>query len=184
MKSVLMVFFIFFFLLSICVFPFKIRAMGHFNILNLMGFYSLKIMFFRLLTGRFLFEDGKIVFQNSVNFMEDKFNKSFSKQFLAKVVKKMDIKKIEVYFTGGIVDNSFSSAIVCGSMSSIIQTFYSIVSQKYYKVKLYEDIDPTFNENNLEITFDAVISISLVALAVSIISAHNYMKKELKNERQ
>lgn len=179
MKNILIVFFIFFFIITIIVFPFKIRLMGHFNLMKLIGFYSLKIMFLRLLTGRIVFKDGKINIENSVNIVEDGFNSEFSKQFINEILKRIDIKKIEVYFTGGITNNSFSSAIICGSVSSIVQSIYSYLSQKFYKIKLYEDIDPTFNENNLEITFDIVISISLIAIVISVFSAFIKQKKEI-----
>ena len=61
-------------------------------------------------------------------------------------------------------ENSFSSAMICGSMSSLIQSIYSYLSQKYYSVKLYEDIDAKFGEDSLEVTLDIVVSISLILI--------------------
>ena len=183
MKNTLVVFFIFFFVLSIIVFPFKIRILGHFNVLKMIGFYSLKLFFIKFLTGRMIYENGKIKIENSVNIIKDEFNPEFTKKFIIQILERLDVKKIEIYFTGGIIDNSFSSAMICGSVSSMIQSFYSYLSQKYYNLKLYEDIDPTFNENNLEITFDIVVSISLFSISKSVFVSLKKDKKELKDEK-
>ena len=184
MKNLLIVFFIFFFTISIIVFPFKIRMLGHFNLIKLIGFYSMKVFFIKFLTGRIRYENNEFKIENSVNIIKEEFNEEFTKKLISELANRMDIKKIEVYFTGGISDNSFSSAILCGSISSLVQSFYSYLSQKYYNVKLYEDIDPTFNQNNLELTFDAVISISLISIVIAVFSSLKKQKKELKNEKQ
>ena len=183
MKNLLIVFFIFFFVISIIVFPFKVRVLGHFNLIKLLGFYSMKVFFIRFLTGRIRYENNEFKIENSVNIIKEEFNEEYTKKFIIELLSKMDIKKIEIYFTGGIIDNSFSSAILCGSVSSLVQSLYSYLSQKYYKVKLYEDIDPTFNQNNLELTFDAVVSISLISIVISVFSSLKKYKKELKNEK-
>ncbi len=129
-------------------------------------------------------QDGELKMENSVNFMDGYYNGNFVKEFSKQIISRIDIKKVELFFTGGIVDNSFSSAIMCGSISSIIQTLFSFLSQKYEGVKLYKDISPTFDENNLELTFDGVISISLLAIFLSAIAAlFKSNKKENKNEQ-
>lgn len=171
MQNILIVFFIISFVIMILCFPFKIRAMGHFNLLDLIGFYSFKIMKFRLLNGKIWLENGKIVVQNTVNVLKDKFSDEFSKILIKELIARIDAKKIEIFFSGGISNNSFSSAIMCGSVSSITQSLYSYLSQKYYNVKLYEDIDARFGQDNLEITFDFVISISFLSIIISMINA-------------
>ena len=182
MKNILIVFFIVLFIISVLVFPFKIRAMGHFNLVKLVGVYSLKIMFLKILTGRVKFENEELQVENLANILENEKNADFSKQLMINICKRIDIKKIELYFKAGFCDDSFSSAIVCGGVSSFIKTVYSVLTQKYYNVKLYEDIDPTFSQDNLELTFDAVISISFISLIVSLISSA-IKNKEIKNER-
>ena len=183
MKNILIVFFIVCFFIMILVFPFKVRCMGHFNILKLIGFYSLKIMNLKLINGRILFEDGKFEIQNSVNRIEDGLSSSFSQNFTKQILSKIDIKKVELFFSGGIADNSFSSAIICGTVSAFIMSVYSIFSQKYENVKLYEDVDAKFGENNFEITFDIVVSISFISLIISALKANKLKNKEAKNER-
>ena len=66
----------------------------------------------------------------------------------------------------------------------MVQSLYSYLTQKYDYVRLYENIVPTFNENNLELTFDIVLSISIFKIFVSIIKSNiaNNKFKERKNE--
>lgn len=183
MKNVLIVFFIVCFFIMVLVFPFKVRCMGHFNILKLIGFYSLKIMNLKLINGRIMFRDGKLQIENSVNRIENGLSSGFTQNFTKELLSKLDVKKVELFFSGGIADNSFSSAIICGTISAFINSIYSIFSQKYENVKLYEDVDAKFGENNFEITFDIVISISFIAIIVSVLKALKLKNREAKNER-
>ena len=183
MQNILIVFFIVYFLIIILFFPFKIRCMGHFNIIEMMGFYSLKILKLKIINGRIKYENGKIVVQNSVNIIQDKFNGEFSRKFIYNLLSKIEVKKVEIFFSGGISDNSFSSAIICGGVSSFVQSVYSYFSQKYYNVKLYEDIEPKFGEDNLELTFDFVINVSMFSIIVSLLSAFKKNFGEIKNEK-
>ncbi len=183
MTSVLIVFFVVLLLFFIIIFPFKIRLMGHFNLFELKGYYCFKVLFLKFLNGRITMQNGELKMENSVNLFDGYYNGKFVKNLSKEIFLRTDVKKVEMFFTGGISDNSFSSAIICGSVSSVVETIYSYLSQKYDNVKLYEDVSPTFNENNLELTFDVVVSISLLAIALSIIIAtFKSIKKESKNE--
>lgn len=182
MKNILIVFFIVFFIISILVFPFKIRVMGHINLIELVGVYSIKIMILKILTGRIRYNDGDFHVENIANVLENDTDGEYSKFLTIQILKKVDVKKVELYFKAGFLDDSYSSAMVCGGVSSIVQTIYSILSQRYYNVKLFEDIDPTFSQDNFELTFDAVVSISLISLVYSLIYSGILKKKEKKNE--
>lgn len=182
MKSILIVFFVLMFFVLVLIIPFKSRMMSHFNFLEMKGFYSIKIWRIRILCGKiYINQNGEIEADNLTNLMSSNYNKSFVKGLSKELISKLDVKKIEMYFTGGFVNNSFSSAMVCGSVSSIVQTMFSVLSQKYKNVKLFEDIIPTFNEDNFEITFDVVLSISIFQIILSILKANKF--KENKNER-
>lgn len=163
--------------------PFKIRLMGHFNLMELKGFYCFKVLMFKVLNGRITKKESGIVMENSINFMDGKIGKEYMKKFTSEIVSRTDVKKVELYFTGGIRDNSFSSAIICGGVSSFVQTVYGYLSHKFDNVSLFSDVSPTFNEDNLELTFDACISISILSIIISAIKAGSKQKKESKNER-
>lgn len=155
--------------------------MGHFNLIELIGFYSLKVMKFKLLNGKMYYKNGKLYIQNSVNIIQEKLSKEFSQALTNEIKSKIEVKKVEIFFSGGIAENSFSSAIICGGVSSAIQSIYSYLSQTYYNVKLYEDVDTKFGEDNMELTFDFVVTISLILILISIIKAINN-KREYVNE--
>ena len=179
MQKVLIVFFIVFFVILVLVFPFKTRAMAHVNLLELKCFYSVKIWIIKILCGMANFENERLnVFNDKTIFSgeyDDKL-KAFSKE----VLKHISVKKVELFFTGGAKDNSFSSAMICGTMLSIVETIYANLSLLYEDVKMYKDIEPTFKEDNFELTIDFVASISVVKLLISVFKS----KKELKKLRE
>lgn len=181
MKGILIVFFIALLLVLLFTLPFKVRFMAHFNLLDFKGFYSVKLLSIKFLCGMVYRENGKIKVENSADIFSGNMSKPFVRALIGEMTKKIDVKKVEIYFTGGFKENSFSSAIVCGGVSSFVQTLYSVLSQKYKNVKLYEDVITTFKEDNLELTFDIAVSISLFQIAISLIKS--LLKKEVKEAK-
>ena len=187
--KVLIVFFIVSFVIMILSFPFKTRLMCHINLLEMMGFYSLKIMRLKLLSGKiYTNELQEFMVENSVDLITSSYNKPFVKALTKELFEKIDVKKIEMYFTGGFIEDSSSSALMCGAITSFVQTAYSYLSMTYENVKLYEDVEPTFDDNNLEVTFDGVVAISFINIMISIVKAainkKHYKNKEGLNERR
>lgn len=185
MKIMLIVFFVLLLLIFIFLFPFKTRFMCHFNVFEVKGFYSIKIWRFNFICGKIYSDpDGKIKTENSIGVINKDYDKNFIKLLALNLLKRLDVHKVEIFFTGGFKENSYSSALLCGSVSSMVQSLYSYLSQQYDYVRLYENIVPTFNENNLELTFDIVLSISIFKIFVSIIKSNiaNNKLKESKNE--
>ena len=181
MKELLIVFFIINVIIMAMAFPFKTRMMFHTNLLNAKGFYSFKIMKIRLLTGRFYIDKGEVfTIENSVDIFSKNINKPFVKNLIKEMGKKVDIKKVELFFTGGFKEDSYSSAIMCGFVSSAVQTIYSMIYEKFEDVKLYEDVNVTFDEDNVDLTFDIVIKISLIAILKSIFKANKLTKQEVE----
>jgi len=115
---------------------------------------------------------GKIEIENSSNMFSSDMDKDFAFELAKQLAKRMDIKKVEIFFTGGFEEDSYSSAIMCGSITSMVRSLYSVLSQKYKNVKMYEDIDPTFFETNLELTFDGVVAVSILKIFISLIKAN------------
>ena len=185
MKIMLIVFFVLLLLIFIFLFPFKTRFMCHFNVFEVKGFYSIKIWRFNFICGKIYSDpDGKIKTENSIGVINKDYDKNFIKLLALNLLKRLDVHKVEIFFTGGFKENSYSSALLCGSVSSMVQSLYSYLSQQCDYVRLYENIVPTFNENNLELTFDIVLSISIFKIFVSIIKSNiaNNKLKESKNE--
>ena len=176
MQNVLIVFFIASFVLMILVFPFKTRIMAHINFLEYKCFYSAKIWIIKILCGKASIENEEVKIENENTIFSGKYDKNF-KTTAFEILKRINVKKVELFFTGGFSENSFSSAIMCGSVLSFVETLYAHLSMTYDDVKMYKDIEPTFKEDNLELTLDFVASISVIQLIVAVIKA----KKQLKN---
>lgn len=179
----LIVFFVASLILLLLVFPFKARLMGHFNLIEMKGFYSFKAWRIKLLCGRaYLDKNNKLIIENTNNAIKDKYKDDFTKKFSLQILTKINVKKVELFFTEGFKENSFSSAIVCGSASVIVNTIYSYLTQKYEDVRLFEDITPTFGKDSFELTFDFVVSISLFEIFKSLIESKILMLKENKEQ--
>ena len=185
MKSLLIVFFIVVFLMMIIFFPFKARVAMHINLLEYKAFYCFKIWRMKFLCGMAEIESGSFVVQNANNMFAKEIDKDFAKAMIKEMLARLNIKKMEIFFTGGFEENSYASALVCGSVTSIVRLAYSVLSQQYEDVRLYEDIVPTFSESNLELTFDLVVSLSLFQLMMSLLKSKIKINKleKLKDER-
>lgn len=185
MRDLLIVFFIICFFFLIIIFPFKTRLMGHLNLIDLKCFYSLKVWVIKLLCGSIVFEHGKFEVTKEDTIFSKAYDNEYVKIVAREVVSDVDVKKLEVFFDGGFKDNSFSSAIVCGSVISMVESLFAYLSLKYENVKMYKNIQPTFDENNLELTVDIVVSISLwrIVRCLLVAGKKNKKLKECKNER-
>lgn len=184
MRNLLIVFFVICFLMMVVFFPFKTRLMGHLNLIDLKCYYSLKAWMIKLLSGKIIFENGKFDMFNEETILSKSYNSNYAKLLGKEVLSSIDIKKLEVFFVGGFKENSFSSAMMCGSVISIVESLFAYLSLSYDGVKMYKDIRPTFDENNLELTMDIVVSVSLWRMFMCFISAGVKLNKlkELKNE--
>ena len=177
MKSLLIVFFILIFILLIMFFPFKVRVAMHINLLEYKAFYCFKIWRLKFLCGKAELESGKISVQNSNNMFSKDIDADFAKWMAKDIISRLDVKKMEIFFTGGFEEDSYASALVCGTVTSLVRAGYSVLSQQYEDVRLYEDIVPTFAESNLELTFDAAVSISIFQAIVSLIKTKIHVNK-------
>ncbi len=178
MKFMLIVFFVLF-LLLLLVLPFKSRIMGHLNLTDKKGFYSFKIWKVKILCGRVYFNDeNKLIIENTNNVIKNKYKDKLMQKFARQVMSEIEVKKVELFFTGGFKQNSFSSAMICASARLLMDLIYSYLSQNFFNVKLYEDIEPLFDEDLLELTFDFVATISIFKFIKSLIIAKLKLNKE------
>lgn len=184
MRNLLIVFFIISFIFLIVIFPFKTRLMGHLNLIDLKCYYSLKSWVIKLLCGKIEFVNGKIDVKNEETIISKSYKNEYMKLVGKEIISEVDVKKLEVFFTGGFKEDSFSSAIMCGTVISLVETIFAFMSLKYDDVKMFKDIEPTFKENNLELTLDIVVSISLWRIVSCFLNAGKKIKtvKEIENE--
>jgi hypothetical protein len=151
--------------------------MGHINFIDLKCYYSLKAWLVKLLCGKIEFVDGKIEVKNEESLISKNYQNEYLKFVGKEMLAEIDIKKLEVFFTGGFKEDSFSSAIMCGSVISFVETLFAYLSLKYDGVKMFKDIEPTFENNNLELTLDVVVSISLWRIVSCFLRAGKRVEK-------
>lgn len=185
MKSILIVFFIVVLIMLIMFFPFKVRMMSHTNLIELNCFYCFKLWRLKFLCGMAkLDKKGEIEVENSNNLFDGDIDKLFAKKLVIVLMEKINVKKIELFFSGGFVEDSYTSALVCGGVTSIVKSLYGYFSQRYDNVKMYEEITPTFHETNLELTFDIVISVSIAQVLSSVFKANKQKNKILEEQNE
>lgn len=185
MRNLLIVFFSLSLVMLVLVFPFKTRVMGHVNLLELKCYYSVKSWIIKLLCGKIEVENGALEMTNEETLLSGSYDNDFMKKVFGELITRLDVKKVEIFFTGGFKENSYASAIMCGTIVSLVESLYGYLSLKYENVKMYKDINPTFDENNLELTLDLVVSFSIVGIVKSLLTAGKKTKnlKEIENER-
>ncbi len=180
----LIVFFVCLLLLMLLFFPFKMRLMAHFNLIEMKGFYSFKAWRIKILCGKVYRDaENKFVIENTDNMVKNRYKDKVTQKFSLLMLKLIDVKKVELFFTGGFKENSFSSALVCSAASLFVDVTYAYLSNKYISVKLIEDVKPTFDEDNFELTFDFVAAVSIFNVIKSAIKAKLEVRKERLNER-
>ena len=103
------------------------------------------------------------------------------KRFALNVLKNLEVKKVELFFKGGIKKDSFSSAMLCGGVKSLVKIIYANLSQKFENVRLFEDISPVFSEDSFELTFDFVAAFSILQIICSLIIAKVEQVREVKS---
>ena len=166
MTSMLIVFFVWL-IFCIIFFPFKSRFMAHFDLMELKLFYSAKIWRIKILCGETYYCNLKININNSKNIFKRSYKKKNFKTFTKNIIRKIRFTKFETYFTGGNKTDALFSAMICGSASTIIESFYAFLFTKYDGIELYKDIDPTFTENAFKLTLDSVFQISIFQIFVA-----------------
>ena len=109
MKTMLIVFFVANLIVLFFVFPFKVRLMSHFNLIEKKGFYSFKFWRINLLCGMiFVDENNKVNIENINNKFKDSYKEYYMKSFSMNLLKALTVKKVELFFSGGIKENSFN----------------------------------------------------------------------------
>lgn len=179
MKETLMIVVLICIALIIVSYPFKIRGAFHVNVLKDVGFIVIKLFWFKLFCARFkISSDGKLLVEE-IKKRKRKPNKMLLMYYFSCLIKKIDVKKIELYFTGGSDSDAHYVSMLCGCISSISAAVFSVLINKYRKIKIYNNIEPNFSDNKLETTMAFAVRFSLLNVMSSLLCAYkSYFKKK------
>ena len=92
------------------------------------------------------------------------------------IVKKISVDKLNLFFCGGVKDDAYTTAMLCGYVYAISSALISKIITKHNCISVYQDIDPIYNEDALDLTLKCLIQISILDVLSALVSA----KKEYK----
>ena len=172
--------------LYILIYPFKVKGAIHFNVFEEIGFISIKVFCFRIFSAKIsLDENGKFHLQTPGKPKKKKKKpKTLMASYFVTIGKRLEIKKFEWYFTCGSNENAQFVSMLCGYILSLDAILSAILLERYKHVKIFNDIDPIYNEDRLEVSSSVVVSFRLLDMIVGVVIAYkNYLKvlKERKN---
>ncbi len=177
MKTCLIVFLSIILFVILITYPFKFVVKFHINILTKQAFYSIKVAFIKLLCGTTYIEDGQLIIQNSHNLIYTTQNKEFQTQLLKCILPQINVTKLQLFFSGGISSDAYQTAMLCGYIYSISSAIFSYFITKNNFINIFQDIDPQYGKDALDITAKAIIEFSLLDIIVCAIKATSQYKE-------
>lgn len=178
MKIYLVVFLAVILFLVLLAYPIKAVAKVHVNLVNLKAFYCIKVLFIKILCGTTYIEDNRLIIQNSHNLLYNMQNTPKQMIIIKNIVKRISVAKMQIYFCGGIKNNAYQTAILCGYMQAITSALFGFLITKNNYINIFQDIDPQYNKDALDITIKCVLEISMLdIIGALIVSVFSYKEK-------
>lgn len=186
MKEIVLGIAISLFVLLVILYPFKFKIALHSNVFEMVGFVSVKAFCFNLFSGKFTMnEKGEFSLEkNKKKKPKKKKPISLLSVYFSTLLKRLNVKKFEWYFTCGSNTDARLVSLLCGYVLSFDAIVSAILLDKYSHVKIYNDIDPIYDDDRLEVSASVVVSFCLLDMFVAVFIAYrNYFQllKEKKN---
>lgn len=144
----------------------------HLNLIEFKSFYSLKVLFVKLLCGTTYIQNNKLIIQNTHNLISALAkNKQQQMVQIKGFISKITIAKMQIFFSAGVQNNAYQTAIICGYFYSISSALAGYLISKNNYINIYQDIDPQYNKDALEITIKSIVEISLLDVFLALISS-------------
>lgn len=179
MRIALVVFLVLILVYIVLALPFPIKFKCHVNGIKLLSFYSIKFWFFKVLCGKAYIEDNKFIMQNTHNHIYSNDKNAIKQQvFLKSIIKRISVHRAELYFTGGMQDDAYVSAMLCGYVQVISSALISVIITKNPFVNIFQDIDPTFNKDNLDFSAKILLEISILDILIAKHNANRRFKEQ------
>lgn len=168
--------------LIIATYPFKISLKLHINFVTKQSFYSIKVVFIKLLCGTTYIEDNRLVIQNSDNLIYTTGNQKKQMEQIKQLVKKIVPAKLQIYFSGGIQNDAYQTAMLCGYIYAITSSIFTFCISKNNFINIFQDIDPQYNSNALDVTTKCILQISLLDVIVSLVVGNKKYKEKMNEQ--
>jgi len=179
MREILLIVFTILLVGYVLVYPFKVKTALHFNVFEGVGFLSVKAFCFRLFSGKFMLtDDGKFEMQKKGKPKRKKKKPiSLLYVYFTVLAKRLAVKKFEWYFTCGSENDARFVSMLCGYILSIDSMLSAFLLDRYKHIKIFNDIDPIYDKDRLEISASVVITFSLLDMIIGVVIAYyKYIK--------
>ena len=165
-------------LFVLLAYPIKAVAKVHINLVNLKAFYSIKVLFIKLLCGTTYIEENRLIIQNSHNLLYNMKDTQKQMVIIKNIVKRISVSKLQIYFSGGIKNNAYQTAMLCGYAHAITSALFGFLITKNNYINIFQDIDPQYNKDALDITLKCILEISMLdVIGALIVSMFSYKEK-------
>lgn len=186
MKIILLVLSSILFFSFLILYPFKVRIDFHFNIFELVGFVSIKAYLIKLFSGKIVFEENRF----EVDCGKKKQKKKplrLLKEYFVSLSKRISVRKFECFFSFGSDSDAKLVSLLCANVLSFDAILSSILLNKYKHVEIFNDIEPIYDKEELQVSSRIVVCFNFLDVFLSLFVAYkNYFKmlKENKNVKQ
>lgn len=183
MRDTFLVVCVLLFVVLILWYPFKVKIAVHLNVFDAIGFVSIRSLCFKLFSAKIqINENGRLELLQAKK-KQQKKRKPFSllSVYFMTLAKRLSVKKFEWYFTYGSNKNADIVALICGYVLAFDSIVSGVLLNRYNHVKIYNDIDPIFDDNRFEVSTSVVVSFCLFDMFVSVFIAYvNFFKLKLR----
>lgn len=186
MKIILLVLSLFLLFSFLILYPFKVRMNFHFNLFELVGFVSIRAYSIKLFSGKIIFEEDHFEFDCGKK-KQKKKPMMLLKEYFVSLSKRISVEKFEWFFSCGSDSDAKLVSLLCVNILSLDAILSSVLLNKYKHVEIFNDIDPIYDKEELQVSSRIVVCFNFLDVFLSLFVAYkNYFKmlKENKNVKQ
>lgn len=183
MKNIVLISLLVLLFVIVILYPFKVKMSFHFDVFELVGFVSIKAYVFKLFSGKLIFEDGHFELFRGEKKQKKKKPMPLLSEYFISLSKKLSVEKFEWYFTCGSDSDARFVSLVCAYVLSLDAMLSSVLLNRYKHVEIFNDIDPIFDKDDLQVSSRSVVSFSFFDVFLSLFVAYkNYFKMMKRNK--
>ena len=180
MKCIFLIVLIVLFVALVLIYPFKLKGALHADLVNNVAFVVIKVFDIKLHSSKVQISDGKIKIDKKKKKNKHKDKKLHHYYFMS-LIKKVNVKKLEVMLDVGFKNNPYLTSMLCGGISLLISCLSVIILELYGSNRVFESVQPHYDYNIFELSGELVVSFTLLDMFISIISAIINKRKEKVN---